>query len=89
VGVVVDVGFPHVLRAGVDMRLVIVFHDGMIVLVGMSGRQVLPLAAMPEVVHHVSVLVSVNDRVMGVLHGLPLVALLCAGNLRGALGLAG
>lgn len=29
-----------------------------------------------QVVHHVSVLVGVNDRVVGVLHGLPLVALL-------------
>jgi hypothetical protein len=67
----VDVGLPHVLCLGVDMGLVIVFQGWVIVLVGMSGRHVLPLAAVPEVVHHVSVLVGVNDRVMGMLHGLP------------------
>lgn len=77
VGVVVDVGFPQVLRLGVDVRLVIVFDGWMIVLVGMKGRYVLPLAAVPEIVHHVSVLMGMNDRVMGVLHDLPLVTLLC------------
>jgi hypothetical protein len=76
VGVVVDVGFPQVLRLGADVRLVIVFDSWMIVLVGMKGRHVLPLAAVPEIVHHVSVLMGMNDRVMGVLHDLPLVTLL-------------
>ena len=88
-GVVVDVGLPHVLRVGVAMWLMIVFHDWVIVLVGMSGRHVLPLAAMPEVVHHVSVLVGVNDRVMSVFHGLPLVACCACGNLPRVLGPAG
>lgn len=73
---VVDVGFPQMLRDDIGMRLMIVFHDWVVVLVGMSGRQVLPLAAMPKVVHYVSVLVGVNDRVMGVHPGLPLLTLL-------------
>ena len=61
----------------------------MIALVGMGGSHVLPLAAMPEVVHHVGVLVGVNDRIMGVLLGYP--ALLCCacGNLLAAPGRAG
>lgn len=71
VGVVVDVGLPQVLCLGVDVGLVIVFQSWVIVLMGMSGRHMLPLAAVPEVVHYVSVLVVVNDGVVGVLHGLP------------------
>lgn len=72
VGVVVDVGLPQVLCLGTDVRLVVVLHGWVIVLVGMSGRHVLPLTAVPEVVHDVSVLVGVHDRVMGVRHGSPL-----------------
>jgi hypothetical protein len=86
VGVVVDVGLPQVLCLGVDVRLVIVFQGWVIVLVGMTGRHVLPLAAVPQVVHHVSVLVGVNDGVMGVLHGLPLGTPLCVRNLLAAPG---
>jgi hypothetical protein len=37
---------------------------------------VLPLAAVPQVMHHVGVFVSVNDGVMGVLHSDLLVTLL-------------
>jgi hypothetical protein len=44
------VGLPQVLCLGVDVRLVIVFQGWVIVLVGMSGRPVLPLAAVPQVV---------------------------------------
>jgi hypothetical protein len=62
------VSFPLMLRLGLDVGLVIVFHGRVIVLVGMGGRHVLPLAAMPQVMHHVSVIVGVNDGVMGVLH---------------------
>ena len=76
-GVVVDVGLPQVLCLGVDVRLVIVFHGRVIVLVRMNGRHVFPLSAVPQVVHDVGVLVSVNDGIMGVLHGLLLVILLC------------
>jgi hypothetical protein len=75
-GVVVDVGLPPVLCFSIDVRLVIVFHGRMIVLVRMSGRHVFPLSAVPQVVHDVSMLVSVNDGIMGVLHGLHLVTLL-------------
>jgi hypothetical protein len=89
VGVVVDVGLPQVLCLGVDVRLVVVFQGWVIVLVGMSGRHVLPLAAVPQVVHHVSVLVGVNDGIMGVLHGLPLGTPLCVRNLLAAPGQAG
>jgi hypothetical protein len=81
VGVVVDVGLPQVLCLGIDVRLVIVLQGWVVVLVGMSGRHMLPLAAVPEVVHHVSVLVGVNDRVMGVLHNRPLVTRCACGNL--------
>jgi len=70
-------GLPQVLCLSVDVRLVIVFHRRMIVLVRMSGRHVFPLSAVPQVVHDVGVLVSVDDGIMGVLHGLPLVTLLC------------
>ena len=66
VGVVVDVGLPQVLCLGVDVGLVIVFQSWVIVLMGMSGRHMLPLAAVPEVVHYVRVLVVVNDGVVGV-----------------------
>jgi hypothetical protein len=55
------------------------------VLVRMSGRHMLPLAAVPEIVHYVSVLVGVNDRIMGVLHGLPLIPSCTCGNLLGRL----
>lgn len=80
VGVVVDVGLPQVLCLGVGMSLVIMFQGWVIVLVRMRGRHMFPLAAVPEVVHHVRVLVGVNDRVMVVLHVLPLTC--CAfGNL--------
>jgi hypothetical protein len=68
VGVVMGVCFPLMLRLGLDVGSVIVHHDRVIVLVGMGGRHVLPLAAMPQVMHHVSVVVGVNDGVMGVLH---------------------
>lgn len=80
-----DVGLPDVLCLGIDMRLVIVFQGWVIVLVGMSGRHVLPLGAVPEVVHHVSVL----DRVMGVFHGLPPLPCCACGNLLAAPGRAG
>jgi hypothetical protein len=43
-----------------------VFQGWVIVLVGVSSRHVFPLAAVPEVVHDVRVLVGMNDRVMGV-----------------------
>jgi len=46
VGVVMGVGLPQVLGLGLDVGLVIVFQGWMIVLVGMGGRHVLPLAAM-------------------------------------------
>ena len=42
-----DVSFPLMLRLGLDVGLVIVFEGRVIVLVGMGGRHVLPLAAMP------------------------------------------
>lgn len=80
-----DVGLPDVLCLGIDMRLVIVFQGWVIVLAGMSGRHVLPLGAVPEVVHHVSVL----DRVMGVFHGLPPLPCCACGNLLAAPGRAG
>jgi hypothetical protein len=89
-GVVVDVGLPQVLCLSVDVRLVIVFHGRMIVLVRMTGRHVFPFGAVPQVMHDVSMLVSVNDGIMGVLHGLPLVTLCCAcGNLAAAPGRPG
>jgi len=47
VGVVMGVGLPQVLGLGLDVGLVIVFQGRVIVLVGMGGRHVLPLAAMP------------------------------------------
>ncbi len=75
-GVVVDVGLPQVLCLSVGVRLVIVFHGRVIVLVRMSGRHVFPLGAVPQVVYDVSVFVSVNEGIMGVLHGLPFVTLL-------------
>jgi hypothetical protein len=81
VGVVVDVGLPEVLFPGVFVRLVVVFYGWVVVLVGMGGRHVFPLGAVPEVVHHVAVLVGVNDGVMGVLHGLFLVTLSCVRDL--------
>ena len=78
VGVVMGVCFPLMLRVGLDVWFVIVFHGRVIVLVGMGRRHVLPLAAMPQVVHHVSVVVGVNDGVMGVFHSeLLLVTVLC------------
>jgi hypothetical protein len=70
--VVVVVGLPQVLCLGIDVRFMIVLYGWVIVLVRMSGRHVFPLDAVPEVVHDVSVLVGVNDGVMGVLHGFPL-----------------
>jgi hypothetical protein len=85
VSVVVDVRLPEVLCLGVDVRLVIVFHGRVIVLVRMSGRHVFPLGAVPEIVHDVSVLVVVNDGVVGVLHGLLLATWCTRGNLRAAL----
>jgi hypothetical protein len=72
-GVVMDVGLPQVLFLSVDVRLVIVFHGRVVVLVRMSSRHVFPLSAVPQVVHDVSVLVSVNDGIVGVLHDLSLV----------------
>jgi len=81
VGVVVDVGLPEVLFPGVFVRLVVVFHGWMVMLVGMGGRHVFPVGAVPEVVHHVGVLVGVNDGLMGVLHGLLLVTLSCVRDL--------
>jgi hypothetical protein len=74
--VVMGVCFPLMLRLGLDVGSVIVHHGRVIVLVGMGGRHVLPLAAMPQVMHHVSVVVGVNDGVMGVLHSDLLVAVL-------------
>ena len=85
-GVVVDMGLPQVLCLSVDVRLVIVFHGRMIVLVRMSGRHVFPLSAVPQVVHDVSVLVSVNDGIMGVWFGpnpMSRPAVPCAGTQRG------
>jgi hypothetical protein len=41
------VGLPQMLRFGVDVGLVIVFHGRVIVVVGMAGRHVLPLGAVP------------------------------------------
>jgi len=83
------VGLPQVLCPGADMRFMIVLHDWVIVLVRMSGRHVFPLSAVPEIVHDVSVLVCVNDGVMGVLHGLPSVPCYACGNLLEAPGRAG
>ena len=70
------VGLPQMLCLGGGVGLVIVFQGRVIVVVGMGGCHVLPLAAVPQVMHHVSVLVSVNDGVMGVLHTDLLVTLL-------------
>jgi hypothetical protein len=47
VGVVMGVGLTQVFGLGLDVGLVIVFQGRVIVLVGMGGRHVLPLAAMP------------------------------------------
>jgi hypothetical protein len=88
-GVVVDVGLPQVLCLSVDVRLVIVFHGRVIVLMRMSGRHVFPLGAVPQVVHDVGVLVSMNDGIMGVLHGLSLVTYCAYGNLPAAPGRRG
>ncbi len=66
-------GLPEMLGAGVGVGLVVVFHGRVVVLVRVGGRHVFPLGAVPKVVHEVSVLVGVNDGVMGVRHGLPLV----------------
>jgi hypothetical protein len=77
VSVVVAVGLPQVFCLGVDVRVVIVLHGWVIVLVRVSGRHVLPLGPVPEVVHDVIVLVRVNDGVMGVLHDLLLITLRC------------
>jgi hypothetical protein len=71
-----DVSFPLMLRLGLDVGLVIVFHGRVIVLVGMDGRHVFPLDAMTQVMHHVSVVVGVNDGVMCVLHSDLLVTVL-------------
>jgi len=76
VGVVIGVGLPQMLCLSVGVGLVIVFQGRMTVVVGMGGCHGLPLAAVPQVMHHVSVLVSVTDGVMGVLHGDLLVTLL-------------
>jgi hypothetical protein len=73
VGVIVVVGLPEMLGVGVDMGLMIVFHGRVVVPVRVGGRHVLPLAAVPQVVHQVSVLMGVNDGVMGVRHGVLLV----------------
>ena len=45
---------PRVLCLGADVRFIIVLHGWVIVLVRMSGRHVLPLGAVPQVVHDVS-----------------------------------
>jgi hypothetical protein len=73
VSVVVDVGFAHVLRLGVGVRLVIVFNGRMIVFVGMGRRHVLPLVSMPEIVNYMCMFMGMNDLVMLVIHDLPLV----------------
>ena len=86
---VVGVGLPQMLCLGVDVRFVIVFQGRVIVLVGMGGRHVLPLAAVPEIVHQVGVLMGVNDRIMGVLHGYPSLLCCACGNLLAAPGRAG
>lgn len=75
---VVDVGFAHVLRVGVGVRIMIVFDGWMIVFVGMGRRHVLPLTSVPEIVHHVRMFVGMNNPVMLVLHDLPLVTPPCA-----------
>ena len=69
VGVIVAVGLPEMLGVGVGVRLVVVFHGRVVVLVRVGSRHVFPLGAVPQVVHQVSVLVGVNDGVMGVRHG--------------------
>ena len=79
VGVVVAVGLPEMFGVGVDMGLVVVFHGRVVVLVRVGGRHVFSLGAVPQVVHQVSVLVGVNDGVMGVRHGLPPCYLVRAG----------
>jgi hypothetical protein len=73
VGVIVVVGLPEMLGAGVDMGLMVVFHGRVVVLVGVGGRHVFPLSTVPQVVHQVSVLMGVNDGVMGVRHRVLLV----------------
>ena len=78
------VGLPQVLCLGADVRFMIVLHGWVIVLVRMSGRHVFPLSAVPQVVHDVSVLVSVNDGIMGVLHDFPLVICCVREPARGA-----
>lgn len=83
------VGLPQVLCPGADVRLMIVLHGWVIVLVRMCGRHVFPMGAVPQVVHDVSVLVGVNDGVMGVLHGLPFVPCCACANLPEAPGRAG
>ena len=51
----------------------VVFYGRVVVLVRMGGRHVFPLSTVPQVMHQVSVLVCVNDGVMGVRYGLLLV----------------
>jgi hypothetical protein len=41
------VGLPQMLCLSVDVGLVIVFHWRVIVVVGMAGRHVFPLGAVP------------------------------------------
>jgi hypothetical protein len=89
VSVVVDVGFARVLRLDVGVRLMIVFNGWMIVFVGMSRRHVLPLTSMPEIVHHVSMFMSMNDPVVFVLHDLPLVTPPCGNLIAVTLGILG
>ena len=47
VSVVMGVGLPQMLGLSVDVGLMIVFHGRVIVVVGMGGRHVLPLDAVP------------------------------------------
>jgi hypothetical protein len=47
VSVVMGVGLSQMLGLSVGVGLVIVFHGRMIVVVGMGGRHVLPMSAVP------------------------------------------
>lgn len=67
------VGLPEMFGVRVGMGLMIVFHGRVVVLMRVAGRHVFPLSTVPQVMHQVSVLMGVNDGVMGVRHGLLLV----------------
>ena len=64
VSVVVDVGLAQMFRAGILMGLVVVVHGGMVVLVVMGARHVLPIRPVTLVMDDVSVLMSMDQGVV-------------------------